>query len=155
MNKIEGGMVFAGLIMMALLFLAVAARSRATPPPVPFRRPAAGGRQSTTNIRRRRPLSLNPCYVYFINDTRGKLWYIGEAEDVVERLHGHEDYQAGLPDGHRRKWWHLIDPVVAATYVPNQVIEYPNEATALAAERAWIRQLNPPGNVIKYKTEAA
>jgi hypothetical protein len=152
MNGVVGGLIFAGLVIAGILWIVArfnAGRGPQRPMPLPARnrRPAVSGA-----VRRRRPSKLTPHYVYGINLPDGSLWYIGFAEDLSERMHGHEDKQALLPDGHRRKWWHLIDPQVRRTYLPNWAIELPTEAAARSKEAELVRLYDPPGNVIKYRT---
>lgn len=88
--------------------------------------------------------------VYYIPDAAGELLYVGFGRDPVARLKRHRTYQATLPDGHPRKWWHLVHPDVQRTYqVPHRW--RPNEASARAFEAAEVRRLNPPANRIKYR----
>jgi hypothetical protein len=144
MHMLTGAALFSGLVVLAVGALAALGRRRIYRPV-----PAPAQVRTVTGMPDR------PWCVYFINYAAGGLAYIGKAADPVARQKRQEADQAKLPDGHRRKWWGLIDPQVRETYMPNQVMWYPTRAAAEAAERAWIRQLNPPENVIKYKTEAA
>jgi len=91
--------------------------------------------------------------VYHIPDTQGRLLYIGYARDPVQRLKRHRYYQAQLPQGHPRNWWHQVHPEVRATY-RTTVRWYPTKQAAIAAERADIRRLRPPANRITYKGAA-
>jgi GIY-YIG catalytic domain-containing protein len=137
-----GGLIFTGLTAAAVALLAVALRRRdVRPAPLPI--PASAIRPDV------------PWCVYFINLTEGRIGYVGKAEDPTVRLKRHEKDQARLPEGHRCKWWHLIDPATRASYEPTRVIWYPNRAAAETAERHWIRRLDPPLNVIKYKSREA
>lgn len=90
-------------------------------------------------------------WVYEIDLADGTLWYIGESADLVKRMHRHETFQRGLPDGHPRKWWEDIDPEVHRTYMPTRSTWYSSKEVAKQIERQRVRSKNPPGNRIKYK----
>lgn len=90
-------------------------------------------------------------WVYEIDLEDGSLWYIGSCRNVEIRMRRHESFQRRLPDGHPRKWWWDIDPIVQANHYPNRATWYHSKDVAESIERQRVRQKNPPGNIIKYK----
>lgn len=90
-------------------------------------------------------------WVYEIDTEDGSLLYIGSAGDPRQRMHGHENYQRRLPDGHPRKWWGDAEESVRRNYWPSRTTWYHSKAVAQEIEKQRIRQKNPIANRIRYK----
>jgi hypothetical protein len=91
-------------------------------------------------------------YEYDLDDGRV---YVGHAQDPIVRGKWHRAKQRVLPDGHPRKWWHLLPPDVQESCTPPRWTWYRSKDVAEHVEKKRIRHYEEAGRVtanrIKYR----
>lgn len=99
-------------------------------------------------------VDYDPNCVYEFDLIDGRV-YVGFGKDPQGRAKTHRDYQRRLPEGHPRRWWHLVPSEVRESLMPPRVTWYRSEAEARDEETARIRryvdQGRPLANLVRYK----